>query len=182
MFKLAQSLGSMFLHHEVWYIGNTQTQHVFGLFQSMTVTWSTYLFGACKYSIFRSIFQLNHVAKSLIYFNRVNASQNVSVFNHITIDSCTHELFCFNHMTVLSSMRESVWWWQFPKQRQHGHDNVNHHQSTCLSCCFNLWLSCQACVDLFDDDSFPATQTSYLMVVQSKVSICDPICQFNLDC
>ena len=37
--------------------------------------------------------------------------------------------------------------------------------------CFNL--SCQACVSLFDDDSFPTTQTCCRIAVPSKVSIVD---------
>ena len=152
------------------------------------------------------------------------------------------DLFCFNHMTVLSTMRESVWWWQFPK-RQQKHNNVNRQQLTFFSfvsiydclvkhalvclmmtvfsttqtnciilvqskvsivdfwfvfqssthisdsltlkarmifCCFNLWLSTQACVSLFDDDSF--LNNSNMLCNRFAINIINhwfPICFVN---
>ena len=84
---------------------------------------------------------------SIYFVNRFNkysfrSSQSNVVFNHITVDSCTSELLDETVFPITSSTKIGT--------------TVNEHVWVVL---FQIWLSCQTCVSLFDDDSFSSKAT-----------------------
>ena len=143
MFKLALPWGSMFLHVEVWFAILTKFQsmtvdgkHVFAacqhsIFQSIfqhssnffkhvnhvTKSWLNL---SCER--FREIFiSINSMKRKMLFgiiWLLIHA--RVSLFDHTVCPSNNNVwVILFQSMTVESSMRESVWFWQFLQQLKH---------------------------------------------------------------